>query len=59
MAEDGCTGPEIMYVSGHATHAQVQVYVEAVDQKRMARRGDGQARSQIKTSTRVTITFRW
>jgi len=36
MAEDGRTGPEIMHVSGHATLAQVQVYVDAVEQKRMA-----------------------
>lgn len=36
MAHGGCSAMEIMAVSGHATLAQVQVYVEAVDQKRMA-----------------------
>jgi integrase/recombinase XerD len=36
MAHDGCTGPEIMAVSGHATLAQVQVYLDEVEQERMA-----------------------
>lgn len=35
-AHDGCTAPEIMAVSGHATLAQVQVYIEEVEQERMA-----------------------
>jgi integrase/recombinase XerD len=36
LAHAGCTGPEIMSVSGHATLAQVQVYIDEVEQERMA-----------------------
>ena len=36
MAHAGCTGPEIMAVNGHATRTQVQVYIEEVEQERMA-----------------------
>ena len=36
LADAGCTGPEIMAVSGHATLAQVQIYIDAAEQKRMA-----------------------
>ena len=35
-AHAGCTGPEIMAVSGHSTLSQVQVYIDDVDQERMA-----------------------
>jgi integrase/recombinase XerD len=36
LAHAGCTGPEIMAVSGHATLAQVQIYIDEADQQRMA-----------------------
>ena len=36
MAHAGCTAMEIMQVSGHATLAQVQVYLDAVEQERLA-----------------------
>lgn len=36
LAHSGCTGPELMAVSGHATLAQVQIYIEEADQQRMA-----------------------
>jgi integrase len=36
LAHAGCTGPEIMAVSGHSSLAQVQVYIDEVDQKQMA-----------------------
>jgi integrase len=36
LAHAGCTGPEIMAVSGHSSLAQVQVYIDEVDQQRMA-----------------------
>ncbi|MBJ7403398.1 MAG: tyrosine-type recombinase/integrase [Bradyrhizobium sp.] len=36
LAHAGCTAPEIMAVSGHATLAQVQVYIDEVEQERMA-----------------------
>jgi integrase len=36
MAHDGCTAIEIMQVSGHATLAQVQPYIDAVEQEHMA-----------------------
>ncbi len=36
LAYAGCSAPELMAVSGHATLAQVQVYIEEVEQERMA-----------------------
>lgn len=36
LAHAGCTGPEIMAVSGHSSLAQVQVYIDEVEQVRMA-----------------------
>ena len=36
LAHAGCTGPEIMSVSGHSSLAQVQVYIDGVEQGRMA-----------------------
>ena len=36
LAHAGCTGPEIMSVSGHSSLAQVQVYIDEVEQGRMA-----------------------
>jgi integrase len=36
LAHAGCTGPEIMAVSGHSSLAQVQVYIDGVEQERMA-----------------------
>jgi integrase/recombinase XerD len=36
LAHAGCTGPEIMAVSGHSTLSQVQIYIDDVDQERMA-----------------------
>jgi integrase/recombinase XerD len=36
LAHAGCTGPEIMAVSGHATLTQVQVYLDGVEQDRLA-----------------------
>lgn len=36
LAHAGCTGPEIMAVSGHSSLAQVQIYIDEVEQERMA-----------------------
>jgi integrase/recombinase XerD len=36
LAHAGCTGPEIVVVSGHSSLAQVQVYIDGVEQGRMA-----------------------
>jgi hypothetical protein len=36
LAHAGCTAPEIMAVSGHATLAEAQKYIVAVEQARMA-----------------------
>jgi integrase/recombinase XerD len=36
LAHAGCTGPEIMAVSGHATLSEVQVYLNEVEQDRLA-----------------------
>lgn len=35
-ASAGCTAPEIMAVSGHATLSEAQKYIVAVEQERMA-----------------------
>ena len=36
LAHSGCTAAEIQAVSGHATLAQLQVYIDEVEQERMA-----------------------
>jgi integrase len=36
LAHAGCTGPEIMAVSGHSSLSQVQVYIAEVEQERLA-----------------------
>jgi len=36
LAEAGASAAEIMSVSGHATLAQVQVYIDEIDRERMA-----------------------
>ncbi|UGY03261.1 tyrosine-type recombinase/integrase [Bradyrhizobium quebecense] len=36
LAHAGCTGAELMAISGHATLAQVQVYIDEVEQESMA-----------------------
>jgi hypothetical protein len=36
LAHSGCTAPEIMSISGHSTLAQVQVYIDEVEQECMA-----------------------
>jgi integrase len=49
LAHAGCTAPEIMAVSGHATLAQVQVYIDEVEQGRMA----AAAMTKLANSTRT------
>jgi integrase len=54
LAHSGCTGPEIMAVSGHSTLAQVQVYLDGVEQEHMAeaamiKRAAGSKRAQVVT----------
>jgi integrase len=51
LAEAGCTGPEIMAISGHRTLAQVQVYIEAAEQERMANNAMEKAAAAIKSET--------
>jgi hypothetical protein len=36
LAHAGCTGPEIMSVSGHSSLAQVQVYIDDFEREQMA-----------------------
>lgn len=36
LAHAGCTAPEIMAISGHSTLSQVQIYIDEVEQERMA-----------------------
>jgi integrase len=52
LAHDGCTGPEIMAVSGHSTLAQVQVYIDEGEQERMASSAmDKRMAAEAKTAT--------
>ena len=37
LAEAGCTAPQIAAISGHASLAEVQRYIKAADQERLAR----------------------
>lgn len=55
LAHAGCTGPEIMAVSGHATLSEVQVYLNEVEQERlteaaMVKRAAGSNRAQAVTA---------
>jgi len=36
LAHVGCTGPQIMAISGHSSLAQVQIYIDEVEQEKMA-----------------------
>ena len=36
LAHAGCTGPQIMAISGHSSLAQVQIYIQEAEQGRMA-----------------------
>jgi integrase len=45
MAEAGCTGPEIMAVSGHKSLAEVERYIRDAEQKRMAERAIARTKS--------------
>jgi integrase/recombinase XerD len=51
LAEAGCTAPEIMAVSGHNTLAQVQIYIDEVEQERMANNAMEKRAAAIKTET--------
>ena len=51
LAHAGCTAPEIMAVSGHSSLAEVQKYISAVEQDRLAeaamvKRAAGSKRAQ-------------
>src|SRR3981189_3263792 len=54
LAHAGCTGPEIMAISGHSTLAQVQVYLDEVEQARMAKAAMTKAGAETKKATRLT-----
>jgi integrase/recombinase XerD len=51
LAEAGCTAPEIMAVSGHRTLSQVQIYIDEVEQERMASNAMLKRAAAIKTET--------
>ena len=55
LAHAGCTAPEIMAVSGHATLSEAQKYIVAVEQERMAeaamvKRAAGSKQAQMVTN---------
>ncbi len=49
LAHAGCTGPEIMAVSGHSSLAQVQVYLDEIEQERMAEAAIGKLAAKRRT----------
>lgn len=51
LAHAGCTGPEIMAVSGHSSLAQVQIYIEEVEQDQMAEAAIDKLRKDKKRTT--------
>lgn len=50
-AHAGCTGPELMALSGHATLAQLQIYLDEVDQERQAEAAIEKVRAKSETPT--------
>ncbi len=50
-AHAGCTGPELMALSGHATLAQLQVYLTEVDQERQADAAMATIKAKTETPT--------
>jgi integrase len=50
LAECGCTAPEIMAISGHKTLSEVQHYIDAVNQEKLARRAMASV-SMLRTGT--------
>jgi integrase len=57
-AHAGCTGPELMALSGHATLAQLQVYLDEVDQERQADAAMAKVKGKTKTPTYKPCTPR-
>src|SRR5512132_3812539 len=55
MAEAGCTGPEIMAVSGHKSLTEVERYIRDAEQRRMAER----AIARTKTYPRDDQCYPW
>ena len=56
LAEAGCSAPEIMSISGHASLREVQRYCAAADQARMARAAMASVTTAFTaTGTRTTI----
>ena len=51
LAHAGCTGPEIMAVSGHSSLAQVQVYLDEVEQDKMAEAAMEKLEAKQRTSS--------
>jgi integrase/recombinase XerD len=50
-AHAGCTGTELMALSGHATLAQLQVYLDEVDQERQADAAMAKIKAKTETPT--------
>lgn len=57
-AHAGCTGPELMALSGHATLAQLQVYLDEVDQERQADAAMAKVKAKTETPTYKPFTSR-
>ena len=58
LAYAGCTGPELMNVSGHSNLAQVQVYIDKANQRRLADTAmDKRQVAGIKTATQIYKPF--
>lgn len=53
LAEAGCTGPQIMAISGHRNLKEVQTYIDAADQLRLARQAVQKQLDSDETGTRI------
>jgi hypothetical protein len=54
----GCTGPELMNVSGHSSLAQVQVCIDKASQRRLADAAmDKRQAAGIKAATQIYKPF--
>jgi integrase len=51
LAHAGCTGPEIMAVSGHNSLAQVQIYIDEIEQEKMAEASMDKLAAKQRTSS--------
>lgn len=53
LAEAGCTGPQIMAISGHRNLKEVQIYIDAADRRKLAREAMQKQVAALKPRTKT------